>query len=412
MANRCHKKTFQFKIIIAILMVVFTMCVPPTFALEKNLFVDANNYCGVDIKSRSALIDKDSTAQINPKEYIYMLGIAAANEKTKLSNDELEIAKKIFTENDSAQFEKLMTKKFGDSTKAIEFINKSAKGKSLTNINIKSLSSKDDSGNSASLRDIAIFVAPLFNSEDANKVFGIKKDVKVSVFSNVNIKKSNKEKKSDEKSTSLSNSNKVHFAMVGSNGDSTFLVLSMNSASVNRAINDSEELLSYALYNFRTFHVIKKDKVATKVDVKDGAKRTVGIVSKSDVFISLPKEADDGIIDIKFTADKEVKAPVKAGEKIGKIEVWEVGKVVASVDGFTQESIKKGGIWTKIGLTDQNMFYIAITLVLIIILGTVIKLRRRAIRKKRERIIRQRREAEERRKAEELAEKRRRNWPL
>ncbi len=120
----------------------------------------------------------------------------------------------------------------------------------------------------------------------------------------------------------------------------------------------------------------------------------------------------------KIIMRQDLKAPVKKGTKAGTVNLYVDDIKVGEAKLVVSESVKKGGPWTAVGVSDMAALIILILLVIIFIALLVILICRskrkkaeRARRTKKEKArIREEEEARIRR-AKEAENKRRRDWP-
>lgn len=193
------------------------------------------------------------------------------------------------------------------------------------------------------------------------------------------------------------------------------IAVSLAGTEVGR-FADCIKLLDYGFKKYYSHKVISKkefDKKTHKViGGKDGKVR---MMIAEDVYVTLPKEASKDIVKIKYDLPKKVKAPIKKGQKIGVLKIYESDMLTDEVNIFAAEAVGKGGPLSKLGISDKVAIKIAsalgILLLLFIILFTIRAVnvkkarKRRAARRRQEllRIARERKEKED--------YYRRRNWP-
>ena len=110
--------------------------------------------------------------------------------------------------------------------------------------------------------------------------------------------------------------------------------------------NDHTKMLDYAFLTTEYFPVILSGMTVNSVMVKNGSSNTVEITAAEDFYITENKEDKFKNITVKCDIPKEVNAPVKKGQKIGKLTVYynnspqTVIDLVASVDVEYKEKNK------------------------------------------------------------------------
>lgn len=107
---------------------------------------------------------------------------------------------------------------------------------------------------------------------------------------------------------------------------------------------DTLAMLDYGFNMYYTDIVVSKDKSLGKVDVNLGDKESVDITVTSD--ISILNNTQENKRNIVYEIDtKNVNAPVKVGDIIGKIKVYEDGKYIYEEDITVMEDIDKANIF-------------------------------------------------------------------
>ena len=81
----------------------------------------------------------------------------------------------------------------------------------------------------------------------------------------------------------------------------------------------------------------------------------------------------------------ELQAPVKKGDKVGVIKVYNENELVSQTDVVAAETIEKGGPLSYIGIPDWLAVLIYIAAALILLMLLIIWLLRRRARKRRRR---------------------------
>ena len=137
--------------------------------------------------------------------------------------------------------------------------------------------------------------------------------------------------------------------------DGTELLSVVLKSSTYGRFADSIKLLDWAFANFRTLQCTYAGSILEDtVQVKRGAFNKVGLKVQDDIFYTIPSEASDSIIHTKLTVSESVKAPVEAGQPLGKLEVFEGELKVGETDVVASESIEKGGVLSIFGVEDAT----------------------------------------------------------
>jgi len=103
---------------------------------------------------------------------------------------------------------------------------------------------------------------------------------------------------------------------------------------------DAKRLLDYGFRNYTREKLIEEGQVLKKVEL-DRAKEDYGsVVSSSDFYFPL-KEGEKDKIRYLFRLEEPVVAPVKAGEKIGELEMRLQGERMGTVDITVEKDIER-----------------------------------------------------------------------
>jgi len=108
----------------------------------------------------------------------------------------------------------------------------------------------------------------------------------------------------------------------------------------NTRFAESRKLLDYGFANFETTLVNSKGEEAQQVQVKKGLLQTTNAIYKEDVKLLL-KKGEKGKIERIANIESELTAPVKAGQKIGKITYMISGKEVGTAELVASNDIQK-----------------------------------------------------------------------
>lgn len=104
-------------------------------------------------------------------------------------------------------------------------------------------------------------------------------------------------------------------------------------------------LLDYAYNLYKKDTYITKEEVLGNAEVEKGNVEYANIVTIDDISIINKKEYKRG--EIKFELDlKNLKAPIKKGDVVGKIKVIENGNIISEADVTVDKNIDKAGYFT------------------------------------------------------------------
>lgn len=171
---------------------------------------------------------------------------------------------------------------------------------------------------------------------------------------------------------------------VNRNGTELISVV-LNSGPDNR-FYDTVKMWDYVLDNFYDTHkVIKKGEEVDKVRVKRGEHRNVMGVAADTAAVTVTKGTGIDDVTTEFKG-KELQAPVKKGDKVGVVKVYNGKELVSQTDVLAAETIEKGGPLSYIGIPDWLAILIYIAAVLIFLMMLLVwAMRRQAKKRKRRR---------------------------
>lgn len=189
--------------------------------------------------------------------------------------------------------------------------------------------------------------------------------------------------------------------------DGTELIaVTLNAASHESRFTDVMALWNYGFDKYYTYTIARSKEAFNEIPVKWGEKGEVKTTVKEDFDITLNKEYNSNSITTKVKVKEgALEAPIKKGDVVGTLVAYKEGEPVAKTELYALEGVKEGGIWSHIGIPDEDvtLFLVGIASILVLLilirrvyLGTR---RRRRLRKraKRSRAVRRREWEKERR---------------
>lgn len=117
----------------------------------------------------------------------------------------------------------------------------------------------------------------------------------------------------------------------------------MNEPTTEKRSSDTIKLLNYGFANYKIKVVMPKDQDLGSIEIKNGKKETVGIKLTEDAT-NLESISDNKKYGFNINVDK-IKAPIKVGDIIGKLEITIDGSVKKEIPVTVKEDVKKANIW-------------------------------------------------------------------
>lgn len=163
-----------------------------------------------------------------------------------------------------------------------------------------------------------------------------------------------------------------------------FIVLLGDTADERE--NDVNKLIAYAKQKVEGVKVIGKDKASGKVRIKHGAKTRLETYTAEIGYAYLPKEASESLIGTKVTMDSDVKAPVKAGTVVGKLEIYAADELVNEVDLIIKEDVEAGWFPSYLGISNLATMIICGVIALLLVFFIWVSAVKAKYRRKKQRI--------------------------
>lgn len=187
-------------------------------------------------------------------------------------------------------------------------------------------------------------------------------------------------------------------------GDTELIAVMMKS---NELYQDAITLLDYGFDNYKSVPVVAAKTKLGDIKVRRGSVQQVSAVAPSNVAVTLPVGATDGSVVKKVELEDVVDAPVKQGQKVGTVKLYDKNEtLLGQFDAVAKTSISKGGLLSAVGISDKTAHSIykvlfRVALVILVIAMILFLLKRRRLRRRRIR----RQQREERRYLRELEAK-------
>lgn len=126
-------------------------------------------------------------------------------------------------------------------------------------------------------------------------------------------------------------------------GDQEFIAVILGAEGSN-VWTDAQKLLDYGFANFSTFKLKSAGSTVSTAKVSRGAGTAV-LVTQKDFYYTLPK-GRTGNVTQEAEINRGIKAPVKAGQVLGRLRFFMSGKDIGSVNLVAQSDIpvKKSGV--------------------------------------------------------------------
>ena len=236
----------------------------------------------------------------------------------------------------------------GTEEKFVSMMNKKAKELSLSNTHFENACGLDSDNHYSSANDMSIIAKELVKHKKILEFTGTYEDYL---------------RKNTEKSFWLVNTNKLVRYYQGVDGLKTgytknagycitttaergnMRLITVVMGEPSSAIRNSETttMLDYGFNTYEAKKIITKDSVISKQKVEFGKKDSVELTPMEDYKVLKEKSSTNKNITYQLSSNP-IKAPVKVGDKVGKIKIIENNKTIQEIDVTVKENISKMNI--------------------------------------------------------------------
>lgn len=123
-------------------------------------------------------------------------------------------------------------------------------------------------------------------------------------------------------------------------GDMRLISVVVGAKDSKTRFNEASSLFNYGFANFENISLVKLDEPLVTLDVAKGKVKTIELYAGEE-FSVLVKKGQENSYTTKLVTPSAVKAPVRAGENVGKIEIYKDGVLVNQVPIVTKVDLKK-----------------------------------------------------------------------
>lgn len=137
-------------------------------------------------------------------------------------------------------------------------------------------------------------------------------------------------------------------------GDMRLIGSVLGAENGKKRFSETSSLLNYGFSNFENKQVVSKDSLLNdNLQVKNAKVDEVKIASKENIFVLSKKGSDDDIT-TKVELNSDLKAPLKKGDKVGRIFVMRNSEVVGECDIVSMDDVKVSSIMDNITKIAEN----------------------------------------------------------
>ena len=227
-----------------------------------------------------------------------------------------------------------------------ELLNKKAAELGMKNSHFVDASGLPDPNHYSTPHDLAIMARHLISDyPDEYKIYSEKE------FTYNNIKQGNRNpllySYPGTDGVKTGHAEEAGYGVIGSavmNGRRVILVINGTKSMQERA-DESRKLMDWTLRNFKNVDVAKKGQTYAEADVVLGLSTKVPLTVANNVKMTLPQMGGD--VKVQATYSTPLKAPVKAGETVGKLVVTIPNLPVQEIPLITAAPVEEKGFFAR-----------------------------------------------------------------
>ena len=130
-------------------------------------------------------------------------------------------------------------------------------------------------------------------------------------------------------------------------GERRIIAVGSGFQTKNSRSRESIKLLNYGIRRFDTIQVALKNEPMASLNVWLGKKNKVDVVVSEDIYFTVPKRKKN-IIKAIIEYNGPIKAPIKKGEIIGKLNVYVLDELTKEIDLLSNEDIKRANVFSRL----------------------------------------------------------------
>lgn len=190
----------------------------------------------------------------------------------------------------------------------------------------------------------------------------------------------------------------------------TVYAVIMNS-TLEQRYSDIRKLLNYAKRSISKYTAFEKGEIFGEAKVKGGAQNKVEAAAAEAGLVNLPEGASASLVTTSVVYKEEIKAPVKKGDIVGKVEIFLADEKVRDIDLKATKNVKEGWFLSAIGISNLQTILIFVVLAIILAFYITILVLRAKNRRKKQRARQEKARQIAMARLERERDVRRRDWP-
>lgn len=139
-------------------------------------------------------------------------------------------------------------------------------------------------------------------------------------------------------------------------GDRRIILVVNGLESMSARNDEATKLMNWGFTFYKNYKIFGKGDVVDVADVWGGADKTVQLVSGKDIVLTLPRSLRKDL-KVKVVYDSPIAAPLKAGDKVGTIEVTVPEKGIHTIPLMVAKDLERAGFFQRISNSVHYLLY-------------------------------------------------------
>lgn len=381
---------FMMRVVLfALVTLISTSLFAAPSIIPKPPAIAAKSYILIDASSGEVLVEKNADQQLPPASLTKLMSSYIVNNELAYQNiredERVRVSVKAWKTGGSKMFIRegtyvqvidllkgLIIQSGNDATIAlaehisgteeafVDVMNQYAEQIGMANTLYKNSTGLPAKGHVSTARDLSRLAQQLINDHSERYSLYSEKE-----FTYNNIKQSNRnlllfwDPKVDGLKTG--HTEEAGYCLVSSavQNDMRLIAVVMGAKSERARARESQKLLTYGFRYFETHRLFEDGQQMQTSDVWLGQKNTFELGVQDGVYITIPR-GQKGNLDVQYSIDEIIKAPVKKGLEYGRIKVELEGRTLVDKPMVAMEDVEEAGLlarlWDHIRLFFFSLF--------------------------------------------------------
>lgn len=376
-------------VLFALVTLISTSLFAAPSIIPKPPAIAAKSYILIDASSGEVLVEKNADQQLPPASLTKLMSSYIVNNELAYQNiredERVRVSVKAWKTGGSKMFIRegtyvqvidllkgLIIQSGNDATIAlaehisgteeafVDVMNQYAEQIGMANTLYKNSTGLPAKGHVSTARDLSRLAQQLINDHSERYSLYSEKE-----FTYNNIKQSNRnlllfwDPKVDGLKTG--HTEEAGYCLVSSavQNDMRLIAVVMGAKSERARARESQKLLTYGFRYFETHRLFEDGQQMQTSDVWLGQKNTFELGVQDGVYITIPR-GQKGNLDVQYSIDEIIKAPVKKGLEYGRIKVELEGRTLVDKPMVSMEDVEEAGLlarlWDHIRLFFFSLF--------------------------------------------------------